>query len=145
MERLNKNLWLFSQELGTGGTNTVVEIAKEILSQASIKYNHVWVTDFSSRNKVSNNSPFFRSLPLPGYINNFLAGKTWKKDLKRLCAGLAIGGGPAAGAIPYAAGLNYGMWIGTSVRDELRIYRLRDAINKKDYSRILNKASVGIN
>jgi glycosyltransferase involved in cell wall biosynthesis len=140
---LNK-FWLLSREPGTGGTNTVVKIAKEIISEAHLTYLHAYIKDFSSTAKTVNGLNC-RSLPLPVYLNNFLAGRKWKETLRKLPYGLVIGGTPAAGGIAYAAGIDYGMWIGTSVKDEYRIIKIKEEIKDKHYSRILNKVLAKLN
>ena len=137
-------MWLLSREPGTGGTNTMVKIAKEILSEAHMTYLHAYIKDFSSTAKTVNGLNY-RSLPLPIYLNNFLAGKKWKDTLRKLPYGLVTGGTPAAGGIAYAAGIDYGMWIATTVKDEFRIIRIKEEIKNKHYSRILNKVLAKIN
>jgi len=144
MNKILNNLWLLSREPGTGGTNTVVKIAKEILSEAHMTYSHAYIKDFSSTAKTVNGLNY-RSLPMPIYLNNFLAGKKWKNTLRKLPYGLVIGGTPAAGGIAYAAEIDYGMWIGTTVKDEYRIIRIKEEIKNKHYSRILNKVLAKIN
>lgn len=138
------NLWLLTREPGTGGTNTVVKIAENILSEAHLTYLHAYIKDFSSTNRTVNVLNY-RSLPLPLYFNNFIAGKKWKNTLRKLPYGLVIGGTPAAGGIAFAAEIDYGMWIGTTVRDEYRIITIKEEIKNKQYSRVLNKLLIRIN
>jgi D-inositol-3-phosphate glycosyltransferase len=144
LNNMPNKLWLLSREPGTGGTDTVVKIAKEILSEAHVSYLHAYIKDFSSTVRTFNVLNY-RSLPLPVYFNNFLAGKKWKGTLRKLPYGLVIGGTPAAGGIAYAAEIDYGMWIGTTVRDEYRIITIKEEIKNKHYSRVLNKVLAKIN
>ncbi len=141
MSDSGKNIWLFSQFLeGYGGTKTVVALAKKILFEEGITYHHAWVESFSATGNQGNKSGlFFKSLPLPVYLNNLLAGLKWKKKVIRHPAALVIGGSPVAGAISLAARIPYIVWIGTTLYDEYKVRNLIIELSHKNYSLVLNK------
>src|SRR3990172_1080126 len=92
MEATNKKIWLFSEYLhGSGGTSTVVRKAMEVLSLLRIQYCHASITNSSAKEKEEKKKLYFKAFPMPVYINNFLAGVKWKRQLRQIPAALVLG------------------------------------------------------
>ena len=147
MKKDIKELWMFSQHLDeTGGTRTVVNEAKKILTRAGFALHHAWVTSFSPKfNKGDKQELYFKALPLPVYLNNLLAGLKWRRKLRNLRTALVLGGGPVSAAIPFVANIPYVMWIGTSLFDEYKTRSLKEDFLNRNHSLFLNKLFLSLN
>ena len=145
---MNK-LWLLSSETtnaSVGGDSTVIRIAINFLDKAKISFNTLHVAPFSSKNIATDCDLSFRALPfLPIYLNYLLAGIKFNKILRKLPAGLAVGGSPIAGAIPFASKIPYGLWIATTLSDEYKTRNLRKELVDKHYGICINKLFVKFN
>lgn len=146
MEVTNKKIWLFSEYLhGSGGTNTVVRKAMEVLSLLRIQYCHASIINSSAKENEEKKKLYFKALPMPVYINNLLAGLKWKRQLRQIPAALVLGGSPISAGIPYAANIPYIMWIGTTFYDEYKVRSIVKETINRNYSLVLNKLFTWLN
>jgi len=145
-DKKSKEIWVFSQRLRVGGTETVVSKAKELLSDAGLTYHHAWVTSFSEKfNKADEQELYFKAFPVPVYLNNLLAGLKWRYRLRKLPSALVLGGSPVSAAIPFSANIPYVMWIGTTLFDEYSCRNTWEELSNRNYSVFLNKLFLSLN
>jgi len=141
-----QDIWLFSLFCDNfGGSSSVLREIKDVFKKENVDYRHAWVTNFSAEDNAKDVGLHFKALPLPAYVNNFLAGLKWRKSFRKESIALVADGSPVAGAIPFAAQIPYILCFATSLADEYAVRSLRRDFADRNFSLVLNKICLGIN
>ena len=88
---------------------------------------------------------YFKSLPLPVYVNNLLAGMRWKKHFSKGSVGLIVSGSAVPGAIPFASNMPYVMCIATTLFAEHVVRNSTEELSQGNYSLAFNRTCLGFN